>query len=228
LNKQKADGITYCDYTTNPCKGCKHNCWYCWSRDLNHRFHRSFKPSFDPEELRKLAKVKHKRIFVCDASDMWGDWIPDTWISAILGACCSIPNTYLFLTKNPKRYQRFLIRIPDGSWIGTSITGGGKDSVERLRILQYTLRLPTIRKWLSVEPLYEDFAAKTDFNGMDWVVIGEMTGRFRKKAPCTDEIVELAIVFAKDYNIPIFMKSPLYEKFMKNHPNESHLREVPK
>ncbi|GAG24992.1 unnamed protein product, partial [marine sediment metagenome] len=45
-------------------------------------------------------------IFVGSSTDMWAKEIPVDWIGKVLLTCCAYPdNTYLFQTKNPRRFM---------------------------------------------------------------------------------------------------------------------------
>ena len=48
-----------------------------------------------------------RTIFVCSMADLFGEWVPDEWIEEVFKACEAAPwHRYLFLTKNPVRYNR--------------------------------------------------------------------------------------------------------------------------
>lgn len=50
---------------------------------------------------------KPKTIFVGSMSDIFGEWVPDSWIQEVFDACERAPqHRYLFLTKNPNRYNQ--------------------------------------------------------------------------------------------------------------------------
>ena len=53
-------------------------------------------------------------IFVGSSTDMWADEVPDEWILKVLQHCLKYPhNTYLFQSKNPKRFLDFLSYYED-------------------------------------------------------------------------------------------------------------------
>jgi len=127
MNKQSESGIPYCDYTWNPATGCLHGCSYCFAERIAKRFSGSkafpdgFKPRFHPERLGEPLKIKKPSvIFVSDMGDLFGDWVPEKCITEVLGVVGECPqHTFLFLTKNPKRYKRF--NFPKNAWLGTSV-----------------------------------------------------------------------------------------------------------
>lgn len=213
MNKQKSTGISYCDYTSNPITGCLHDCFYCWARDMCDRFHRSFKPAFHPEELLAYDKLRgRQRIFVCDASDMWGKWIPDLWIELVLTANRCSDHRFLYLTKNPERYIGAW-DYPDLTMIGTSMTGADKASLKRLDcLIEAPHDRDDVLRWVSLEPLISDTHG-INFEGVDWVVIGAMTGRCRSKYPCKDIWVEQAIEQARRAGAKVYIKGNLVKKY---------------
>ena len=155
MNKQGENGIPYCDYTWNPVVGCLHGCSYCFAERIAKRFNGSkafpngFNPTFHEKRLTEPMKIKKpSRIFVSDMGDLFGDWVPDEWISDVLMMVqgCS-RHTFLFLTKNPKRYREF--EFPKNAWIGTSVENQA-DADERIPLL---LQAPAAIRFISVEPL---------------------------------------------------------------------------
>ena len=85
-----------------------------------------FRPTFRRDRL-DLPKqwTKPRTIFVCSMADLFGDWIPAEWIWEVFNACREAPqHRYLFLTKNPMRYNRLLTAglLPedDNFWFGSS------------------------------------------------------------------------------------------------------------
>ena len=69
-----------------------------------------FSPTFHKYRLDVPKKWSEPRtIFVCSMADLFGEWVPDEWIEEVFTACEKAPqHTYLFLTKNPKRYIELL------------------------------------------------------------------------------------------------------------------------
>ena len=114
--------------TWNPITGCLHDCKYCWAKRFAKRlatwgtepYHtHQFRPAFAEWRLRRVPKGD---IFVCDMGDMWGDWVPSEWITQVLTTLRGIRGaSYLFLTKNPKRYQEFSGAFTENMILGATI-----------------------------------------------------------------------------------------------------------
>lgn len=111
MDKTKID---WCDSTWNPVTGCLHGCEYCYARGIAHRFscggekwtddklfvlnekfyaeesERSepypygFMPTFHRYRLDEYEKKKGRNIFVCSMADLFGDWVPDSWIDEVI------------------------------------------------------------------------------------------------------------------------------------------------
>jgi protein gp37 len=150
--------IEWCDYTWNPITGCLHGCPYCYARKIAERFKGSkawpqgFTPMFHPERLNDPVKMKKPQaIFVCSMADLFGEWVPDTWINLVMDACTAAPwHTYIFLTKNPKRYLTIPgIYFTKNHWFGATVTNQA-DVNQRIHWLQ---RLPEGNTFISFEPL---------------------------------------------------------------------------
>jgi len=157
--------------TWNPVTGCLHNCSYCWAKDLattklknSNRYKKGFCPHLNKEEFRgRFAKGDF--IFVSDMGDLFGDFIPDEWISEVIEHTKRFPQTYfLFLTKNPSKYEEFLDNMPMNAILGTTIeTNRDKEYVENavsgapLPSARYTAmkRLEWDKKFISIEPILD-------------------------------------------------------------------------
>lgn len=106
--------IEYVDFTVNPITGkCPHGCSYCYAERMRKRFKWPEKMEFKIEVLRKIRRRKKPTsIFMGSMFDLFSDKIIESWIDNILYICKLCPqHTFLFLTKNPKRYLEF--KFPD-------------------------------------------------------------------------------------------------------------------
>ena len=234
--------IEWCDSSWNPVTGCFNDCTYCYARKMAVRFGgnqkcanifeenepvksqtgkilpypHSFSPTFHRYKLDELHKwAKPRTIFVCSMADLFGDWIPDEGICEVFAACKYAPqHSYLFLTKNPKRYEKLYLRnrLPlDGNmWYGTSVTN--TEQLEQA-IMAFGAMPMKVNTFFSIEPLLEDITAyrdvKTDstFSAFsDWIIIGAETGNRKEKVIPPKVWIDNICSFAK---VPIFMKDSL-------------------
>lgn len=182
-----------------------------------------FSPTFHRYKLNEPQKWKKPRnIFVCSMADLFGDWVPDEWIDAVISSTQSaLQHRYLFLTKNPKRYDDWLERFEEGRakgieevancWFGASAsTNKELDRANESRA-----------QWLSIEPIRERIATdENQFMEVDpyigyeqkrweWVVIGAETGNSKHKIVPKREWVEEIVKVCKEYGTPVFMKESL-------------------
>ncbi len=171
MNKTR---IPWTDLSWNPVTGCLHACSYCYARRMYQRFGRSFKPAFHLERLDQPKKRKEpSKIFVCSVADLFGDWVPQEWINAVLGVVVDCPqHTFQFLTKNPARYVG--INWPANCWVGTTVTSslGEQHLTKHLSDIMIKVSAPV--RFLSAEPLL----GRLRIGGWkpDWVIIGAQTG----------------------------------------------------
>ena len=117
MNKQSGNMYPFVTHTWNPVRGCLHDCVYCYVKALR---------GYDTTP-RLSEKALHENlgngnyIFVGSTSDMFGSWVPDAWILAVLDKCRGHENTYLFQTKNPVRLQTFCPLFPVKSVLAATI-----------------------------------------------------------------------------------------------------------
>ena len=125
LNKSNGQMYPWIDATWNPIKGCLHDCTYCYVKALEKQYGYDFHTPRLAEKALKVDLYSQKRgitIFVGSTADMWGEWVPDEWIEAVIVHCRDYPeNTYLFQSKNPGRFSSFWNSFPIHTVLGTTI-----------------------------------------------------------------------------------------------------------
>lgn len=238
MNKTKID---WCDSTWNPVTGCLHGCEYCYARGIANRFGGNFtmsrcsehgflelyarpdnpypdkfSPTFHRYHLNDYIGKKSRNIFVCSMADLFGSWVPDSWIEEVFKDCEKAPqHNYLFLTKNPQRYvelaEKGVLRCSDNMWYGWSQTRS-----EDVKILCFPCS-PNL--FISVEPILEPIHPSLE----DWIIVGAETGRRKDKVVPKREWIEQIVEDCKKYEIPLFMKSSLAEIW-----DEPLIQEFPK
>ena len=120
LNKSHGNMYPWVTHTWNPIKGCKHACCYCYVKELETRYQYDASPRFVEGEL-KTNLGNSRVIFIGSTGDMWGEWMSSDSIERVLDRCREFDNTYVFQTKNPKRFLEFDGRFPKKSILGTTI-----------------------------------------------------------------------------------------------------------
>lgn len=177
FNKQDTDNIEWAKWSWNPVTGCKHNCPYCYARDIAQRFYpHGFEPVLHPKRLRAphrvivpeqaTTDVGYRNVFACSMADLFGRWVPDVWIQAVLDSVAASPQwNFLFLTKFPVRLSQF--EFPDNAWVGTSVDCQARVANAERAFLTVKAKV----KWLSCEPLIEPLKF-TDLSMFQWLVIG--------------------------------------------------------
>lgn len=205
MDKTKID---WCDSTWNPVTGCLHGCGYCYARGIAKRFSGGgenwtgdklfvlnekvygedaekacpypygFLPTLHRYRLNDYQDKKGRNIFVCSMADLFGAWVPDSWIDEVMAACEKAPqHNYLFLTKNSGRYEQYGVLAGDGNmWYGVSITR--KEDIKKAALLPLQCK-----RFVSIEPLLEDIEPEDDalYNFVDWFIVGAETGRRKDK-----------------------------------------------
>jgi protein gp37 len=169
--------VDWAKWTWNPVTGCLHNCVYCYARDIAIRHYpEQFEPTFHPDRLKAPhytkvpseaeTQIGYRNVFVCSMADLFGKWVPQEWIDAVLAEVRAAPQwNFLFLTKFPQRLAA--ITWPHNAWVGTTV-----DEQYRVEIAERAFRKIDARvKWLSCEPLREHLTFSS-LEMFDWVVLG--------------------------------------------------------
>jgi protein gp37 len=180
FNQQDTDSIEWARWSWNPITGCKHDCPYCYARDIAQRFYpQGFAPTLLPDRLTAPAntpiekrdgpEIGWKNVFVCSMADLFGKWVPEEWIEAVFRKVRAHPEwNFLFLTKFPQRLAER--EWPENAWCGTTV-----DRQDRVKVAEKAFRdVKAGVRWLSLEPMMErlTFDALGLFN---WLVIGGAT-----------------------------------------------------
>ena len=171
-----------------------------------------FTPTFHKYRLDEPSHWKKPRsIFVCSMADLFGEWVPDEWITQVFDACVA-PHRYLFLTKNPARYLELYKKelMPSDRqrmWFGCSVT---TEDTPFFWVDEMSKEGIDHNGFLSIEPLLTDFPVR-DFGGMGikWVIIGAETGNRKGKVVPQKEWVDHLCESCDISGIPIFMKESL-------------------
>ncbi|MBS7614374.1 DUF5131 family protein [Candidatus Bathyarchaeota archaeon] len=126
--------------TWNPITGCLYNCVYCWARNYARKLAvmgiepyktYGFQPVFAEWRLRQKIP-KGRFFFVSDMGEMWGEWVPNEWITKVMNVLSVKPKTdFLFLTKNPTRYSEFLDMFTENMMLGATIETNRPNKLSR-------------------------------------------------------------------------------------------------
>jgi protein gp37 len=234
------DAVDWAGWTWNPVTGCLHGCKYCYAREMAYRdsykasYPIQFAPLFHHERLADPVNTRpgterpqDGRVFVCSMADLFGEWVPQNWIDAVLDATLEAPEwEYLFLTKFPQRYRR--INLPPKAWFGASV-----DMQKRVKVTEkFMVNLNVSVRWISVEPMLEPLV----FNDLSWcdlIVIGAQSetnqpdGFVPAFAPQLDWVMDL-IGQARAWEVPVYLKPNLLGELTGSKPGMVLPQEQPR
>jgi protein gp37 len=209
MNRQGKNGIEWTDWSWNPVVGCLHGCWYCYARKMAQRFKKifpnGFKPTFHQERLLEPWRYKKpSKIFVCSIADLFAPWTPEKWRAEVLMSMllCPVKHTFQLLTKNPERIPLDKT-FPENFWLGTTVTCENEDwrNIESIKKVHCGVR------FVSFEPLLGEMPKSVSLNGIDWIIIGKLTGSRKVKLDPAWVLHTLKKAF--ELKIPVFMKNNL-------------------
>lgn len=186
---------------------------YDYDMGRNAPYPYEFDPTFHRYRLNEYQNKKGRNIFVCSMADLFGEWVPDTWIEEVFAACDRAPqHRYIFLTKNPDRYAQLanvgkLPKWKDNWWFGSTYTN------MKSKFFSGGIYWNT---FISIEPLLEYMdVGLGSFSSVNWIIIGAETGKRKGKVVpekawidriCYAADITHAAVFMKDSLIPIVGK----------------------
>lgn len=147
---------------------CPHKCSYCYVQAMERRFKTGMYagPIRVEEKEFSVDYGSGKAIFIEHMNDLFADAVPADFVMSILEHCREYPdsNTYVFQTKNPDRYLRFLHDLPLHIMLGTTIESNRDyDSMtpapaQRLRYLGLKAirsSFPCVATFVNIEPIMD-------------------------------------------------------------------------
>lgn len=243
MNKTKIDWATM---SWNPVTGCRHGCPYCYARRTAHRFDAGcadpdpladglhvleekikdtpypygFEPTMHRYRLNQPERqAEPQTVFVCSMADLFGRWVPTSWIAGVLDACRRAPqHRYLFLTKNPARYLQLdymgILPHENNFWYGSTVANEDAAAM-------YTMQGVAINSFWSMEPLLGPVDMSAAEGLPQWVILGAETGNRADKVTPRREWVDQITQFCAENEIPVFYKDNLRAHFPDLPPSAS-------
>ena len=176
------------------------------------RFLTSFSPVFLISNFEKPFSGKPSKIFVNSMSDVFF-WKRE-WMELVLERIReNSQHTFMFLTKHPDVYRRY--EFPSNCWLGYSNEGD-------YLYPEWSGAFERNVKFLSLEPLlrYDSRELSLTIATLDWIIIGFQTNPYK---PAPREHVEEIVEYAKEFNVPVFIKDNVYRAY----PDLPELKEFP-
>lgn len=218
------DSVDWASWTWNPVTGCEHGCKFCYAREIANSqrmaayYPNQFEPTFHPYRLDAPKNTSRPdsdiardgRVFVCSMADLFGKWVPDSWIKSVFQTCIDSPDwEYLFLTKWPARYSQ--MPLIQNAWYGASVIQ--QSDVKRIQSAMQKFDGTDVVRWISLEPMLEPI----QFSDLSWcnlVVIGSQTSTTQPEgfvpefAPEFDWVVDV-VNQCREFGVPYYLKENL-------------------
>lgn len=201
------------------CRKISDGCKNCYAAKLNQSSyfggnHLAYSGTPPPLKLRTeiidawKRQRTPKKHFVESMSDVFGEWVPRSWIWRYLDGMAQAPKqTFQLLTKRAVVMYREVtawldaargLTVPAHMWLGVSVEN--RATLDRIGWLQI---VPARTRFLSVEPLLEDLGA-LDLTGIHWVIVGGESGPCAR--PCNVEWIRSIVQQCKAAGVPVFCK----------------------
>jgi protein gp37 len=231
--------IEWTNGTLNPITGgCtpagakKPMCDYCYAWTIaNNGFYRRafpnrFDPTFHPERLDDLRKLKRPSLIFMDSmGDMFGGFVNPDWVTECFDAMSVYKqHIYQILTKNPERIHKILYGdegkyyLGGGDyyshiWLGVTVDRfKALGRIDALRTLKYAYGCGGWNIFASFEPMMEHIPKKELYKyleHLDWLIIGQRTKPFNNPPlEWIHEVVDAAEMF----KVPVFVKNNLIDE----------------
>ena len=184
--------------------GCTVGCPYCYARNNVRRFHmiEDFsKPEFFSQKMRLMEKQRPQNFLLTGMSDLSG-W-KEEWREEVFAKIKENPqHQFVFLSKRPDLLS-FSTDL-DNAWFGVTVTR--KSELWRIDALRENIKAKHYH--VTYEPLFDD-PGQADLTGIDWIVIGTMTGAAGRKVRTEPAWTYSLTDQAHAQNIPVFWKEDL-------------------
>ena len=180
---------------------------YCYARRMYARFKWNPKIRYIGrmalfDEMLRIPRDKHQRIFIGSTMELFGDWIRPYWMWDIFEVINAFSFfTFIFLTKQPQNLAKWS-PFPENVYLGVTVTN--QESFDKA--IHYLKMVDAKIKFISFEPLLERITFEEA--GISWLIIGQQTPVSRKTEPKIEWIA--GIVEAADKaSVPVFLKDNL-------------------
>ena len=184
--------------------GCTVGCPYCYARNNVRRYHMIddfSNPEFFPQKMRLMQKQRPQNFLLTGMSDLSG-W-KEEWREEVFAKIKENPqHQFLFLSKRPDLLS-FSTDL-DNAWFGVTVTR--KSELWRIDALRENIKAKHYH--VTYEPLFDD-PGQADLTGIDWIVIGTMTGAAGRKVRTEPAWTYSLTDQAHAQNIPVFWKEDL-------------------
>lgn len=191
LTKSRGNMYPWVTHTWNPIKGhCQFECPYCYVKASGRL--KVYQESCHLVEKELATSLgKDRTIFVGSMGDMWGPWVEEDWIEAVLVRCLTFfDNGYVFQSKNPSRFSRYaqyafkVMMETKPVYLGTTIETDqyprgfqtNAPSIQARIYAMHNLSQLRVKTFVTIEPIMQfNLKALVDeirFMNPDFVTIG--------------------------------------------------------
>lgn len=217
-------------------------CVHCYAETMNKRFGTGLpfnvqslervEFSFNEKEATKVSKLKTRnKIFICDMTDVFGEFIPFEMAARIWDLMFSSPTqTFQVLTKRPERMVEFMnmftedrgiddseeplitfdsdnvrryLCAPDQWPLSNVWLGTSVENQKQTARVEYLVKTPASVRFLSVEPLLEPIELP-DLTGIHWLIVGGESGRGARQ--CELQWIRNIVQQGKEAGVACFVK----------------------
>lgn len=177
--------IEWTEATWNPVTGCSKvspGCLHCYAERMARRLQAMGQPNYrDGFAVRTHERTlalprswsRSRMVFVNSMGDIFHEEVPFAFVEQVFEVMRSTPrHTYQLLTKRADRLAELAPKLdwPANVWMGVTV-----EDNERLARVDRLREVPSIVRFLSIEPLLGPLPG-LNLLGIDWVIVGGESG----------------------------------------------------
>ena len=201
MNKSTGNMFDWIDFTFNIIRGeCPHKCSYCDIKKISEKYGKKQSKMHLVEKEFTTNLGENNTIFVGSSFDMFAHQVPDGWIKEVLEHCRKYNNTYLFQSKNPKRFWEFLDLFPEKTILSTTLESNykyrGSKAPHPEERASWMEKLPDkFTRTVTIEPVMdfdlEKFVPMIYYIHPKFVSVGADSKNCGLKEPSSEKVKEL-------------------------------------
>lgn len=222
----KNSAIPWTQHSFAPWLGCARvspGCDLCYAEQWTARFHKAQWGPTAPRQRTALSawrqplswnqkaaeRGQRELVFCSELSDVFDNQAPDSWRDDLWRLIRATPQLdWLLLSKRPQNIHRMLPTDWADGWANVWLGATIENQTEADRRVPLLLSVPSIRRWLSVEPLLEPVELRRWLGPgkIEWIILGGESGSRARVRPMRSDWARFVRDQCSSADVPLFFK----------------------